>query len=346
MSFLPNNATVGQRLRAVVTSPNSGVVSVIVLVCIFASIKSSVFISVNNGFNIASQMVFILLLALGMTIVLISGGIDLSVGSVMGLCAGVVAKLMIDGVPMVVAMLLAVAAGAGLGMVNGLIITKLGLPDFVATLAMFGVARGLLYLWTAGTPFLDYMTDTYFIIGGLRRPFGYLTVPIIVALLATLIVAVTLRFTPFGRHLYGVGSNSHGAMLSGVSVPRVRLLAYVCSGLLAGVAGVLLAGQTTAVAPDLGTGYEVYAIAAAIIGGAALSGGRGRAIGAVIGTLTLAVTANAMNIAGVDPTWQQVVTGLILLLSVVLDRASTLLRSRVVQIPIQPVAATTAATAR
>jgi ribose transport system permease protein len=336
-----NRSTPGaSQLSGVLSSTSSGAIAILILVCVLATSQSSSFLSLDNGFNIASQMVFVLLLALGTTIVLITGGIDLSVGSVMGLTAGVVAYLVSQGLPLGVAMLAAVAVGALLGLVNGLIITKLGLPDFIATLAMLGVARGLLFLWTEGTPFIGYMSKPYYVIGGLERPFGYLTIPIMVAMVATFAVFAVLKYTAFGRHCYGVGSSSDAARLSGVRVPRIRVLAYVVSGLLAGVAGVLLAGQTTAVAPDLGSGYELQAIAAAIIGGAALSGGRGHALGAVMGTLILAATANAMNISGVSAVWQPVVVGFVLLLSVILDRLTEKQRGRSAHLPSAPAVAT------
>jgi ribose transport system permease protein len=340
MSGAERSTPAASKLGGLLSNTSSGAVAILVLVCVLATSQSSSFLSLDNGFNIASQMVFVLLLALGTTIVLITGGIDLSVGSVMGLSAGVVAYLVSHGTALGVAMLVAVAVGALIGLINGLVITKLGLPDFIATLAMLGVARGMLFLWTEGTPFIGFMSKPYYVISGLERPFGYLTVPIIVAALATLAVYAVLKYTAFGRHCYGVGSSIDAARLSGVSVTRIRVLAYVVSGLLAGVAGVLLAGQTTAVAPDLGSGYELQAIAAAIIGGAALAGGRGHAFGAVMGTLILAATANAMNISGVSAVWQPVVVGFVLLLSVILDRLTQKQRGRSAHLPSAPAAVT------
>jgi ribose transport system permease protein len=286
------------------------------------------FLTVDNWMNIANQMSVILLLALGMTVVLIVRGIDLSVGSVMALCAGVVAWVLNDGYTLQVAIVVALVCGSLLGLVNGLLISRLGLPDFIATLAMLGIARGLLFLWTDGIPFLGYMTPAFYKIGGLERPFGYLTIPIIISLVAVLTVAALLRLTPFGRHAYGVGSNPDGARLSGVRVDRVRVIAYVISGLLAGIAGVVLAGRTTTVAPTMGIGFEVQAIAAAVIGGAALTGGRGRAFGALLGATVLVATTNAINVSGVSSAWQSVVTGTMLLLAVLLDRIGVLVRER------------------
>lgn len=325
----PSSTSVtGAVVRNVAGRPSAGVLVLLVALSVVMAVRSPSFMTFGNWSNIANQMVFVLLLTIGMTVVLITGGIDLSVGSVMGLCGGVSASLLLAGVPVGAALLGAVLAGAGLGLVNGLLITRLGLPDFIATLAMLGVARGLLFLWTNGVPFIGYMTPEYRLLGGLDRPFGALTVPLILGLLVSLLVAALLRFTAVGRHAYGVGSNPDGARLSGVPVARIRVYAYVFSGLMAGLAGVVLAGRTTTVAPTMGIGFEVQAIAAAVIGGAALTGGRGRVLGAVIGALMLTVTANAINIAGVSSTWQQVVTGSVLLLAVVLDRVTTLLRTR------------------
>lgn len=314
------------RVSAVVRSPSVGVLIGLAALCAYLSSRSPSFMSLDNWTNISNQMVYVLLLALGMTVVLVTGGIDLSVGSVMGLTAGVVAYLMVNGVSLPVALALAVLCGAGLGLVNGLMITVLGLPDFIATLAMLGLARGLLFLWTNGIPFIAYMTPDYYTVGGLEPLWGRLTVPLVVALVALLLVSLLLRRTAWGRHSFGVGSNVESARLSGVRVNRIKVLAYVLSGTLAGVAGVLLAGRTTTVAPTTGVGYEVQAIAAAVIGGAALAGGQGRAIGALIGALTLAITSNAINITGVSSSWQQVVTGSVLLLAVVFDRVTTLVR--------------------
>lgn len=329
----------GQLLRSVAARPSAGVLVLLVVMCAVTAAISPAFLTFTNLSNVANQMTFVLLVAAGMTVVLITGGIDLSVGSVMGLSGGVSASLLLSGIPVGGALILGVVSGAVLGLVNGLLITRLGLPDFIATLAMLGVARGLLFLWTNGVPFINFMTPEYATLSGLTRPFGALTVPIIIAAVVCILLAVVLRATAFGRHLYGVGSNRDAARLSGVRVDRVRVAAYVISGLLAGLAGVLLAGQNRSVAPTLGLGFEIQAIAAAVIGGAALTGGRGRVLGAVIGALTLTVAANAINLAGVSSTWQQVVTGSILLLAVVLDRISTLARRRWAQRSASPTTA-------
>lgn len=327
-------------LRAAATRPSAGVAVLLVLLAAVMALLSPSFLTVDNWMNIANQMSVVLLLTLGMTVVLIVRGIDLSVGSVMALSAGVVAWVLTAGYTPQVAIVVAIVCGSLLGLVNGLLINWLGLPDFIATLAMLGIARGLLFLWTDGIPFLGYMTPGFYKIGGLERPYGYLTIPIIISLVAVLAVAVLLRLTPFGRHAYGVGSNPDGARLSGVRVNRVRVIAYLLSGLLAGVAGVVLAGRTTTVAPTMGIGFEVQAIAAAVIGGAALTGGRGRAFGALLGATVLVATTNAINLSGVSSAWQSVVTGTMLLLAVLLDRLGVLVRERTKGLADPPVSRT------
>ncbi|WP_375492616.1 ABC transporter permease [uncultured Jatrophihabitans sp.] len=308
-------------VQSVAARPGTGVVTLLVIICIVMPLRTSAFLTTDNWYNLVQQMVYVALLAIGMTIVLITGGIDLSVGSVLGLCAGVMASLINQGVMFIWALLGAVAAGAALGLINGLVITKLGIPDFVATLAMLGVGSGLLFLWTGGVPFIGYMLPNYYRLGGANPIAGDLTFPILAMIVIALAAALLLRGTAFGRHVYSVGSNRDAARLSGVPVDRVRIAAYVISGTLAAFAGVLLAGRTTTVAPTTGSGYEIQAIAAAVIGGAALAGGRGRVLGALLGALTITVASNVINLADVDPTWQSVVVGVILLLAVALDRS-------------------------
>ena len=315
--------------RRILARPSSGVIALLILVSVVMTFESSAFLTVSNWQNIMNQMVYVTILAIGMTIVLIVGGIDLSVGSVLGLSAGIMATLVNDYVVFIQAFILTLLAGAAIGLINGLMITKLGLPDFVATLATLGIGSGLLFLWTGGVPFIGYMYSTYNIVGGETKLIGQITFPVVAALVVALLASMVLRFTAFGRHCYAIGSNRNAARLSGVNVDRIKIGAYVVSGTLAALTGILLAGQTTTVAPTTGAGYEIQAIAAAVIGGAALSGGRGRVFGAVLGALTLTIASNIINLLGINATWQDVIVGGILLLAVVLDRGSRALSRRV-----------------
>jgi ribose transport system permease protein len=315
-------------VRRVLARPGASVVGLLIIICVIMAVRSSSFMTVSNWQNIVTQMVYVTLLAIGMTFVLIVGGIDLSVGSVLGLCAGLMATLINDRWIFIQAVIVTLALGAAIGLFNGLVITKLGIPDFVATLATLGICSGLLFLWTGGVPFLGYMYSTYNTVGGVTKLFSWITFPLVAAITIALLASFVLRFTAFGRHLYGVGSNRDAARLSGINVDRTKISAYVISGTLAAGTGILLAGQTTTVPPTMGAGYEINAIAAAVIGGAALSGGRGRVFGAVLGALTLTVANNVINLANISATWQQVVVGAILLLAVALDRGSVYLNRR------------------
>lgn len=308
--------------RRLIGRPGAGIFLFLVCSLPILSLFAPQMLQEGNLAGILNQMVFILIPTLGMTIVIISGGIDLSVGSVIGLSGGVAAFLLAAGTPMPVAFALAILAGALVGAINGLVITRLKVPDFVATLAMMGVGRGILYVWTNGIPFRNYMGDVYYLIGGLRMVAGKITLPVFVALALLLVLTFLLRRTYLGAHFRATGSNPEAAKLSGIRPDRIKLLAYIASGTLAAITGVMLAGRLTTVHPAMGTGYELETIAAAVMGGAALSGGRGSFWGALIGALTLTVIQNAINILNIESTWENVIIGSIILFAVLIDRAA------------------------
>jgi ribose transport system permease protein len=275
-----------------------------------------------------NQWGFVAVLAVGMTIVLVHGGIDLSVGAVAGLTGGLVAYLMGHGVPMGWAFVDALLLGTALGLINGLVITRLGVPDFIATLAMLGVARGLLFVWTQGVPFIDYVTDPYRTVGGLDKIVWQITLPMVIVVIVAGLAALMLRRSRFGSHVRATGSNREGARLAGVAVDRVKVIVYALSGALAALVGIILAGQLTTVQPGMGEGLELRAIAAAILGGAALTGGRGSIVGAVVGAITLSVIQNIINLSGINPAWETTIVGAILLAAVVVDRIVSLAAAR------------------
>lgn len=318
----------GRLVYRLLLDPTLGVLSLLLAICLVAAFAFPVFLTQANLYNVVGSSMIVMILAVGMTVVLIAGGIDLSVGAVMALCAGVVAEALLAGLPLAVAVPLALATGVVAGLGNGLLITSLGLPDFIATLAMLGFASGVLYIWTGGVPIIGYMVPEYYYIGGLTPLVGEVTVPMVIALVLALLLGAMLGWTRLGTHVFAVGSSQHSAMQSGVSVHRVRITAYVISGAAAGVAGIVMAGRNTNVPADLGTGYEIQAITAAIIGGASLGGGRGRILGAVLGALTLAVSINLINLLGVPSSYQKIVIGAILLLAVLSNRLSAIVNAR------------------
>ncbi|MFG2056147.1 ABC transporter permease [Micromonospora sp. NPDC048930] len=305
----------------VLRDPSFGILVLLAVAVAVMSLVEPAFATTGNLTNIVNAMMTVSFLAIGMTVVLIAGGLDLSVGSVMALCAGVAASCLNNGAPLAVAFLAALGVGAGIGLINGLLITKLGIPDFIATLAMLGLAGGFLLYWTAGVPILGYMTEAYYYTGGLRRIVGPITVPMLLVLVVGVGVSVLLRRTTYGVKFYAVGSSPTGAMHAGIRVDGIKITAYVISGLMAAIAGIHIAGRTTTVPPLIGNGYEISAIAAAVIGGASLFGGKGRVIGALVGALTLTLTRNIINLTGVESSWQAVITGLVLILAVLANQA-------------------------
>jgi ribose transport system permease protein len=311
--------------------PTLGVLALLLLICLIAAFTLPVFLNGSNLYNLVNNSLIVMILAMGMTVVLVSGGIDLSIGTTMALCAGVAAATMNFGLPLFAALLAALAMGALVGLGNGLLITRLGLPDFIATLAMLGFASGVLYIWTKGVPIIGYMVPEFYIIGGLTPLAGPLTLPMVIALVVALVLGGILGFTRLGTHFFAVGSSRTGAMQSGVRVDRVRMQAYIISGLTAAVGGIIMAGRNTNVPADLGNGYEIQAIAAAIIGGAALSGGRGRIMGAILGAITLAAAVNLINLVGVPSSYQKIVIGGILVAAVLANRISAVVSGKVRQ---------------
>lgn len=300
------------------------------LMVIALSLVSDKFLSADNGWNILRQISVNLCLSTGMTLVILSGGIDLSVGAVLAFGGAVAAGLLRNGIflpafavgfqaTVAGAIVAGVGAGAALGWFNGWAITRFKLPPFVATLGMLSIARGLTMLWTHGFP-----------ITGLGPAFGYigtgapLGVPMPVWIVAALvgIFLVVLQRTPFGRHLYAVGGNERAALLTGLRVNRVKLIVYTLGGALSGAAGLIVTARLDSAQPNAGLGYELDSIAAVVIGGTSLSGGRGSLGGTVLGCLIIGVLNNGLFLLDVSPFWQQVIKGVVILLAVAIDKLS------------------------
>lgn len=323
--------TLRNAVERLLVDPTLGVIFLLLLFAFIAAFAFPVFYAGSNIYNLVGTSITVMILAIGMTVVLISGGIDLSVGAVMALSAGVAATVIKMGLPLFVAFIAAILVGIFAGLLSGLLITRLGLPDFIATFAMLGFTSGVLYVATQGVPIIGYMTSEYLIIGGLEPLVGPITFPILVAVLLALVVGFILSRTRLGTHFFAVGSNPVASRQSGIPVRWVKTQAYMISGTCAAIAGIILAGRNNNVPADLGSGYEIQAISAAIIGGASLMGGRGRVLGAVLGALTLALAINIVNLAGVPSSYQKIVVGVILILAVLANFFSDLVRSSTVR---------------
>jgi ribose transport system permease protein len=310
--------TVKQRLSRLFSAEGAVMAVILVALIIFFSVKSAHFMTRSNIDSLLVEATFIVLLAGGMTFVLITGGIDLSVGSVLGLSAATTLWALMSGAPLGLGILVGIATGAAAGLINGGIIAYLGVNAFIVTLATLSIGAGLLQVLTAkvqltgvkNSAFLS-MTAGHFI--------GIPTAVVITAVVIA-ILELTLVYTSFGRSVFASGISPRAADLAGVPVQRTRLQVYVLSGALAGAAGVLLASHLNSVQPGLGGGYELTAIAAAVIGGVSLAGGRGSVLRAVLGALFLGVLSNGLNVLGIDPLWFTIVTGLSIVAAVALDR--------------------------
>jgi len=284
------------------------------------------FLKPANLLNIANQITVIAIIAIGMTIVIIAGGIDLSVGSLAALAAVTATLLIRDWAGAAAAtplgMLLAATAAIALcgtaGAINGLVVTRFGVPPFIATLAMMLVASGLASMLSGGESIAE-VPDGFVWLG---RGIGFFGLPHAVVLLLVLygLGHLLMTRTVFGRHLYAVGGNPQAARLSGVLVGRVIVLSYVACGLLAGLGGVILASQLKSGSPTYGSMYELYVIAAVVVGGTSLAGGEGQMLGTLVGAFVIAVIQNGMNLTGVESYTQKVVLGLVILGAVLVDR--------------------------
>jgi ribose/xylose/arabinose/galactoside ABC-type transport system permease subunit len=262
-----------------------------------------------NLLNVLRQSSIIGIVSLGMTVVILTGGIDLSVGSILALSALFAASAAKAGIAAPLAWCCALAGGAGLGWCNGFGIARLRLPPFIVTLGMMGFARGLALLYTGGSPLTGF--DPLFRFPGAGR-FGGIPAPILLFALAFLALFVLLERCPWGECVRNVGSNSVAAWGSGIDVPRTVARAYILSGTLAALAGLVLVGRLDSAQPNAGLGYELGAIAGVVLGGTSFSGGQGTLAGTIVGVLIMGVLENGMNLLNVNPFSEQVVKGVVI----------------------------------
>lgn len=310
--------TAADVLRSTLLSGRMLYVAFVALIVIFA-IASPVFLTTENFANVGRQTALVSIMAVGMTLVIISGEFDLSVGSVMAL-AGVAAALAMQGLGdvWIIGAVAAIATGAAVGLVNGLLTTLLSIPSFLITLGSLSIARGLALLVTGTRP-INIVDESYYRIFGEGYVLG-VPVPIVWTIVVALAGIVLLHFSAFGRKIYATGGNATAARYTGIDTRRVKTICLVIAGTLAGLAALVLTARSHAARPDAGAGIELDVIAAVILGGAALSGGRGTVIGALIGSLMIGILNNGLNLVGVDPSLQLAVKGLIIWFAVALGK--------------------------
>jgi ribose transport system permease protein len=303
----------------------------LLVMIVIMSFLSDKFLTVDNGWNVMRQISVNVCISMGMTLVILTGGIDLSVGSILAFSGAFAAGLLKNGIEIpalnlfieftfVGALFAGIAAGSALGTINGLAITRFKVPPFVATLAMLTMARGLTMLWTGGFPITG-LGETFAFIG--TGWFAGIPMPVWITAILVILMVVLTRRTPFGRHIYAIGGNEDAALLSGIRVDRIKTKVYILAGALSAVGGLIVTSRLDSAQPNAGMGFELDSIAAVVIGGTSLSGGKGSVLGTVQGALIIGVLNNSLVLLNVSPFWQQVIKGLVILLAVITDRLSS-----------------------
>lgn len=299
---------------------NLGIIIALLVLCVLLAVlpaTSSSFLSTQNAFNILRQISTNMLIACAMTMVIILGGIDLSVGSIIAL-SGVIAAGCVSRyeLPIVAALIAGALIGLVIGVFNGFVICRTTIPPFIVTLATMNIARGLAKVYTGGSPVRVVTKEWQFIGAGYIGP---VPVPVIIMIIVIIITALMMNKTKLGRHIYAVGGNTQAAEFSGIKVARVKFIVHAYAGLMAGLAGIILASRMYSGQPTAGEGAEMDAIAAVVVGGTSMAGGSGKIGGTIIGALIIGVLNNGLNLMNVNSFWQDVVKGVVILLAVFID---------------------------
>ncbi|MBB5536158.1 ABC transporter permease [Rhizobium giardinii] len=312
------------RLRSPLTlargGGNAGVYLAFVVLLVALGFAAPRFFTFGNLTDVLRQAVPIAVIAFGATFVIGMRGIDLSVGSTLALSGLVTANLIVLGYPVPLACAGGIAVGAVIGLVNGILITKVGITDFIATMAIMVISRGIVLVYTQGIPIVGASDPAFRMIG--QSYVGGVPVPVILTAIVFAIAFYVLYYTRFGRFVLSIGSNPDAARLVGIPTDKVKIAVYVLVGVLSAFAGVLLTSRLEAAMPEAGQGYELDVIAAVVIGGTGLSGGRATLFGTAVGAVLMAVVRNALNLLNVNTFWHQVVIGTIILIAVAADRFS------------------------
>lgn len=323
---------IGQRQQtwvgSILSSQTFWVLIAVILACIFLSFATDTFATTRNFYNITRNFTFVAIIALGMTLVIITGGIDLSVGSVLCLCSMVLAVVMNAGYSLEVGVAVSIATALLIGAFNGVLIAYLSFPPFVVTLGMLSIARSLAMVVSNNSVVFQFGPDHDLLlsIGGGAWFFGIAN-PVIFMIVLAIVTGFVLRWTRFGRYVFAIGGNEQAARLTGVPVNGIKVTVYMVSALAAGVAGIIQTGWLGAVTTNIGAGMELQVIAAAVIGGANLAGGVGTASGALIGAALIEVIRNSLGLLGISAFWQGTFIGGATVLAVLFDRIRNLRQS-------------------
>lgn len=301
------------------------------IMCLVLALLADNFMTADNFWNVLRQISVNVCISVGMTLVILTAGIDLSVGSILALCGAIAAGLLKNGISIGSAnifigftvfgvVIAGMLSGGALGFINGFAITRFKVPPFVATLAMLTMARGFTMLWTKGHPITG-LGDSFGFIG--TGWFLGIPMPVWISGIVVIFAVILTKKTRFGRYVYAIGGNENAARLSGIPVARIKMKVYALAGVLAGIGGLLVTARLDSAQPNAGMSYELDAIAAVVIGGTSLSGGRGTILGTVLGAMIIGVLNNGLVLLNVSPFWQQVIKGLVILLAVIIDKTNS-----------------------
>ncbi|MPQ42605.1 ribose ABC transporter permease [Clostridium tarantellae] len=291
----------------------------LILLCVIITFVTPSFLTLANVTNVFTQVSVNAIIAVGMTFVILTGGIDLSVGSTLAISGALAASIIKSTNSITLAIIVAAITGIVVGLINGLLISRGKLQAFIATLATMTIFRGVTLVFTNGTP-ISRLPEAFMKIG--NGKLGFIPVPVIITIVIFAIAAYVLSQTRLGRYVYALGGNEDSARLSGINTDKIKTLVYVISGFASAIAGVIITSRIGSASPNAGVGFELDAIAAVVIGGTSLAGGEGRISGTLIGALIIGVLNNGLNLMNVSPFYQSIVKGLVILIAVLLDKKS------------------------
>ena len=309
--------TAGNSILSVFTG-NTGIIGVLVILCVIVALATDKFLTPGNIISVLRQISINTYIALGMTLIIILGHIDLAVGAIVAMSGTLTVGFVVNqGMPIGVAIAAGVAIGILAGLIGGVVVSKFRVPAFIITMAMMNVCNGIAYVYSGGQS--TRITDKFFIAIGTGYLFNIIPLPVVYMIILIAVFSFLLSKTKFGTYVYAIGGNREAARLSGVPIKKVEIIVFTLSGALAAFAGLVLASRMYSGQPSVGSGYEMDAIAACVLGGTSMAGGRGRISGTVFGAMVIGIISNGLNLIGVSSYWQLIVKGLIIACAVVLD---------------------------
>ena len=303
-------STAGNSVLSVFTG-NTGIIGVLVILCVVVALATDKFLTPSNIISVLRQISINTYIALGMTLIIILGHIDLAVGAIVAMSGTLTVGFVVNqGLPIGVAIAAGIIIGVVAGLIDGMVVSKFRVPAFIITMAMMNVCNGIAYVYSGGQS--TRITDKFYL-------FNIIPLPVVYMVILIIVFSFLLSKTKFGTYVYAIGGNREAARLSGVPIKKVEIIVFTLSGALAAFAGLVLASRMYSGQPSVGSGYEMDAIAACVLGGTSMAGGRGRISGTVFGAMVIGIISNGLNLIGVSSYWQLIVKGLIIACAVVLD---------------------------